>query len=594
MGGAAWSGVIAWTPSNCSVSLVGMPPYRYTEDLLALSACVPRDPTSLPPQLQGVQTPLRAAQWRAMLENHPDRRFAQYLLEGIENGFKIGFDYAQHSVTPCRNNMLSTLDHPQVVTDYLELELEEGRITELKDMTGVMGLQVSPFGVIPKKGSDQWRLILDLSSPHGSSVNDGISKERCSLAYVSIDEIAKQVVELGRGARMAKMDIKSAYRLVPVHPQDRLLLGMWWNNRIFVDNMLPFGLRSAPKIFTAIADALEWVIKQRGVAQVYHYLDDFVTLGEPEKDTCAHNLRIILQVCEELGVTVALNKCVDSTVCLTFLGIEIDSVNMEMRLPAEKLARLRDTIEQWKGSKSCTKRELLSLIGQLGHACKVVKPGRIFLSQMIKLSTVAKQLDHHIRLNQAFQADLAWWSAYVSQWNGVSLLWDEEAPSAVLTSDASGSWGCGAFWQTHWFQLQWPESLPHLHITVKELIPIVISAAVWGRQWTAAHVRVRFDNAAVVHILNRGYSRDSEVMHLMRCLHFIVARFNFRISAEHIQGTLNTAADALSRDSLCSFQDLMPAADHSPTPIPTILTDILMTTRPDWLSTDWTALFTSI
>ena len=82
---------------------------------------------------------------------------------------------------------------------------------------------------------------------------------------------------------MAKMDIKSAYRLVPVHPQDRLLLGMRWNKRIFVDNMLHFGLRSALKLFTAIADALEWVIEQRKVAWVYHYLD-FITLGEPGQD----------------------------------------------------------------------------------------------------------------------------------------------------------------------------------------------------------------------------------------------------------------------------------------------------------------------
>ena len=101
-----------------------------------------------------------------------------------------------------------------------------------------------------------------------------------------------------------------------------------------------------------------------------------------------------------------MNKCVGPSVCLTFLGIEIDSQNMEMRLPADKLARLKETIQQWRGNKNCTKRDLLSLIGQLGHACKVVKPGRIFLSQMIKLSTVAKQLDHHIRLTHAFRADL--------------------------------------------------------------------------------------------------------------------------------------------------------------------------------------------
>ena len=65
------------------------------------------------------------------------------------------------------------------------------------------------------------------------------------------------------------MDIKSAYRLIPVHPQDRPLLGMCWDKRVFVDNALPFGLRSAPKIFNAVADALEWIIKARGVERVY-------------------------------------------------------------------------------------------------------------------------------------------------------------------------------------------------------------------------------------------------------------------------------------------------------------------------------------
>ena len=255
----------------------------------------------------------------------------------------------------------------------------------------------------------------------------------------SVNNVARQVVELSRGTQLAKMDIKSAYRLVPVHPQDRLLLGMQWNRRIFVDNALPFGLRSAPKIFNAIADALQWVIEHQGVARVHHYLDDFITLGEPDTDTCAHNLQAILQTCKQLGVTVAVNKCEGPTVCLTFLGIEIDTRAMEMRLPVEKLQKLKDTLQNWRGCKACTKRELLSLIRQLGHACKVVKPGRIFLSQMIKLSTVSKNLNHHIRLNQAFRADLEWWCTFLTQWNGVSLLWDDEQPSVTLTSDAEHS-----------------------------------------------------------------------------------------------------------------------------------------------------------
>ena len=92
---------------------------------------------------------------------------------------------------------------------------------EVVDPTGLLGLQVSPFGVIPKcHAPNKWRLIVDLSSPTGSSVNDGISKELCSLSYVSVDTIAKQIVSLGRGAMIAKMDVRSAYRLIPVHPCD--------------------------------------------------------------------------------------------------------------------------------------------------------------------------------------------------------------------------------------------------------------------------------------------------------------------------------------------------------------------------------------
>ena len=217
-----------------------------------------------------------------------------------------------------------------------------------------------------------------------------------------------------------------------------------------------------------------------------------------------------------------------------------NSVKMEMRLPQDKLHTLKDTIKSWRGSKSCTKRELLSLVGQLSHACKVVKPGRVFLSQMIRLSTVTKRLHHHIRLNHSFRCDLEWWHLFLERWNGVSLLWDSDQPTSMVTSDASDRWGCGAFWKSHWFQLKWPESLPQYHITVKELIPVVIAATVWGQAWQSTHIRIHSDNSAIVTIINGGYS------HLMRCLHFLVAHYNFRLSAEHIRGILNEGADALS------------------------------------------------
>ena len=73
-------------------------------------------------------------------------------------------------------------------------------------------------------------------------MNDGIIKEQCSLTYVSVDQVASRILELGRETTLSKMEVQQAYRQVPVFPQDRLLLGMGWKGRVYVDKVLPFGL----------------------------------------------------------------------------------------------------------------------------------------------------------------------------------------------------------------------------------------------------------------------------------------------------------------------------------------------------------------
>ena len=80
-------------------------------------------------------------------------------------------------------------------------------------------------------------------------MNDGISRSLCSLQYVSIEDIVNKIEKMGRGALLAKVDLKEAYRMVSVHPQDRPLLGVEWEGRVYVNTALPFGLWSAPKIF---------------------------------------------------------------------------------------------------------------------------------------------------------------------------------------------------------------------------------------------------------------------------------------------------------------------------------------------------------
>ena len=271
------------------------------------------------------------------------------------------------------------------------------------------------MGVVPKgRTSGKWWLITDLSFPEGSSVNDGIGSEMCSLHYTSVDRVEAAAQRLGKGALLAKLDIKSAYRLVPVHPQDRSLLGVEWRGKIYVDGMLPFGLRSAPKIFTALADALQWTLQQRGVLTVDHYLDDFITMGPPDTEVCSRNLALIQATCRELGVPLAMDKLEGPTHCLTFLGIEIDTQAGMLRLPADKLSRLQEELQCWASRKVCRRRQLESLIGTLQHACRVIKPGRTFIRRMINLLRIpgATRGYHHIQLNQEFRTDLQWWRAF--------------------------------------------------------------------------------------------------------------------------------------------------------------------------------------
>ena len=101
---------------------------------------------------------------------------------------------------------------------------------------------------------------------------------------------------------------------------------------------------------------------------------------------------------------------------------------------------------------------------------------------MIDLLPIATHPDHFIRLNAAFRADLLWWHVFIAGWNGISLI-PATAVSVQVTSDASGSWGCGAFWDVNWFQLPWPEGWMDIPITAKELAPIVVAAMLWGHLW---------------------------------------------------------------------------------------------------------------
>ena len=168
------------------------------------------------------------------------------------------------------------------------------------------------------------------------------------MQYVTIDEFIDGIMIRGQGALMAKFDVATAYRNIAVHTDDRYPLGMKWRGAYYVDMALPFGLRSAPFIFTFVADMVEWTLTyNHGVDFLRHYLDDFPTLGPQASEVCLTNLATCLQLCSDLSLPLHPNKLEGPTTFLTMLGIELDTVKLQARLLPKKRTNIIALLEVW-------------------------------------------------------------------------------------------------------------------------------------------------------------------------------------------------------------------------------------------------------
>ena len=526
------------------------------------------------PVPENVFSPVNVDRLEFYLDAHPDRDLVSYIITGFRFGFDIGF---QGSVTDTRpRNLLTARSNPEPVSEAIRKELSRSHTAGPFSSPPMFPFHCSPLGAVPKKDGT-FRIILDLSSPRGFSVNEGILKDTFSVRYSSFDDAVELVRLLGPSTFMAKLDIRHAFRLCPVRPDQWCLLGYCWEGNFFFDTCLPFGSRSSPFIFNTFANLLLWIlIVYGGIQCIIHYLDDFF-LCAASRQECQSNMDTMVSLFSELGIPLADDKTVGPAQSVTYLGIEIDAEQQTIRLPEDKLSDLMTLLTDWKQKKKCTKRELLSLIGSLSFACKVVKPGRIFLRRLINLSTSVTCLDHHITLNADSRADIDWWCQFLPSWNGVCFIQSELVTSAAMSlyTDASGL-GCGGYYGPLWFSLAWPDEYhANLYVGVQELFAIVVATFTWGHEWRDQQILFFTDNSSIVHVWRTGSSSDPALMKLVRVLFLFSARLNINILMKHIPGYANGGADALSRLQVQRFRRLHPGSSPHPSIVPDTVWTIL-------------------
>ena len=223
---------------------------------------------------------------------------------------------------------------------------------------------ISPFMTRDKPGSDNRRVIFDLSWPLGGSVNSGIDKEsymgtEFALVLPTVDHITDQLKVLGRGAHLYKIDISRAFRHIKVDPLDYDLLGLHWRH-VYVDTRVPFGSRHGSQIFQRVSDAVRHIMRRYG-HKVINYVDDYVGFDVPSDTRASYDL--LYDLLQKLGLTVSQKKLVPPATLVTCLGVEINTITGTIAIPAEKLRQICDTVKQWKHTKRCSRRQLQSLLG---------------------------------------------------------------------------------------------------------------------------------------------------------------------------------------------------------------------------------------
>ncbi|XP_077338353.1 uncharacterized protein LOC143983017 [Lithobates pipiens] len=526
----------------------------------------------VPPVKKGM-TPVNLGRMLPFLNRYPDGEAARGLILGFRDGFRIPCSLG--GVPPLARNLRSALDHPGVVDDKLGKEVALGRMGGPFEVQPWGDLVVSPLGVVPKKEPGKFRLIHHLSFPKGGSVNDFIDPEACTVSYTSFDAAVRWVRRYGRGALMAKADVESAFRLLPVHPDSFRLLGCHWRGKFYVDLCLPMGCSISCAYFEAFSSFLEWVVRDvSGLESVIHYLDDFLCVGPPASNVCAILLSTLQHIAGRFGVPLAGDKTEGPVTELNFLGIVIDSMAMECRLPENKLRDLQAELAGMQGRPKVQLRALQSLLGKLNFACRIIPMGRVFCRRLSGATAGVTAPTHFVRLRREHREDLRAWHEFLESYNGRAMWMSGPVSNfdVELVTDAAGSTGYGAFFRGRWSAEPWPRSWEVAgllgNLVLLELFPIVVALELWGAEFCNLKLRINCDNMGVVQVLNRMTASSPPVIRLLRQLVFRCLRLNVYVYAVHIPGVENSLADSLSRFQWDKFRQLAPGAEESGAPCP--------------------------
>ena len=406
---------------------------------------------------------------------------------------------------------------------------------------------ISAIGAIPKKNSDDIRIIHDCSRPVTNSLNSFAVTQKFSY-----QTIQQAVDEVTLGSWFTKLDLKNAYRSVKVHESNFVATGIKWkftgdeHYTIMADTRLPFGAAKSPEIFEKLSQVVCHIMRNKYNVKVIGYLDDFLCISDSFEGGL-NAINILMKLLRRLGFSINYNKVEGPSNVLTFLGIRLNSIDMTLELPSKKLCAFKNDLVEFRNCPRVTKRHIQSILGKINWATQCIYGGRFHMRRLIDRMCRLKKPWHKSRVTRDMKADIDWWTQFMDNFNGLTPM-VECRPASPVCIDSCNV-GAGAYYNGQCLYTPWSawEGTSSLHINMKEVLALEPAATFWAPLWANKKIYVHTDNITAASVINKAMCKEPFVMESLRRIFWLSAIYNFRLHAVYYPGINNVIADCVSR-----------------------------------------------
>lgn len=504
----------------------------------------------------------------------------------IKFGAKIGCEGRFRLATVSKNSK-NCMEFPQQITDAIACWVKDG-------------FALGPFTAhdLPKnakinsilcreKPNGAVRVILNLSAPLGSSVNDGIDTELFPTTMSSTGAWLECLNRAGPECQITKLDWANAYKHIHVSPDDIHLQYFEWLGMYFCELNLIFGSASSAGIYDRTAKTVLDIVLRLSrfpANMVCQYLDDICAAAQKTSKQLQHFVDTYRKVCAEIGVQLAplddpdkaFNPCTSGTV----LGVFYDTVAWTWQIPNDKLARLISQIRTTLISDTLTQSEIWSLVGRIIHYCPLVPKGRFNINHLIRINSISKIKTFVVTIDARVKQQLYFWMTILKTTSGLASIpktlfcpaWALECyTDAAGGSTVTGGLGCGGVADTWWFYVPWSRHINtgkktadnkklSRKMSALELVGPLICVAANYNKVRSSPVKIFVDNSGSVAIWKKGYSNSCQLCTtLCNAISDVSAGLGCTVFIEKTERCATQKAriaDALSKGDFSKFKNI--------------------------------------